>query len=63
MRLMNVVATTIALVSFHTVSGQAPVSLVRTIDLPGVEGCIDHLALDPAAQRLYVAAHRPVGAP
>jgi DNA-binding beta-propeller fold protein YncE len=56
MRLMKVAATTMALVLFHTVSGQAPLSLVRTIDLPGVEGRIDHLALDPAAQRLYVAA-------
>jgi DNA-binding beta-propeller fold protein YncE len=35
---------------------QEPLALVRTIELPGVEGRIDHLAFDAAAQRLYVAA-------
>src|SRR4029453_16899414 len=30
--------------------------LLRTIELPRVEGRIDHLAFDPATQRLYVAA-------
>ncbi len=30
--------------------------LIGTIDLPGVEGRIDHLAFDAAAQRLFVAA-------
>src|SRR5947208_14484688 len=49
-------AATIALVSFQAASGQTPLSLVGTIDLPGVEGRIDHLAADVAAQRLYVAA-------
>src|SRR4051794_3789302 len=28
----------------------------RTIALPGVEGRIDHMACDPAAERLYIAA-------
>jgi len=37
-------------------SAQEPFSLVRTIDLPRVEGRIDHLAIDVAAQRLFVAA-------
>ena len=55
MRLM-LVAATIALVAFQAVSGQTPLTLVGTIDLPGVEGRIDHLAVDMAAQRLYVAA-------
>jgi DNA-binding beta-propeller fold protein YncE len=55
MRLMLAVATT-ALVSLQTMSGQTPLALVGTIDLPGVEGRIDHLALDVAAQRLYIAA-------
>ena len=32
-----------------------PLALERTIDLPGVSGRIDHLALDPARQRLFVA--------
>jgi DNA-binding beta-propeller fold protein YncE len=35
---------------------QAPLTLVTTIELPGVQGRIDHLAYDPATQRLYVAA-------
>jgi hypothetical protein len=34
----------------------APLRLVQTIDLPGVEGRIDHLAVDVRRQRLYVAA-------
>jgi DNA-binding beta-propeller fold protein YncE len=33
-----------------------PLTFVRSIELPGVEGRIDHLAYDPATQRLYVAA-------
>ena len=37
-------------------STQEPLALVRTIDLPGVEGRIDHLAFDAATRRLYVAA-------
>ena len=40
----------------QAISGQAPLSLVGSIVLPGVEGRIDHLAVDAAAQRLYVAA-------
>jgi DNA-binding beta-propeller fold protein YncE len=35
---------------------QDPLTLVRTIDLPGVQGRIDHLAIDPATQHLFVAA-------
>ena len=34
----------------------APLTLVRSIELPHVDGRIDHLAVDPATQRLYVAA-------
>jgi len=49
-------AAAIALVSFQIASGQTPLTLVGTIDLPGVEGRIDHLAVDTAAQRLFVAA-------
>ncbi len=49
-------AMTMALVSFQAASGQTPLTLVGTIDLPKVEGRIDHLAVDTAAQRLYVAA-------
>lgn len=49
-------AAAIAFVFFHAALGQTPLTLVGTIDLPGVEGRIDHLAVDAAAQRLYVAA-------
>src|SRR5947208_12653649 len=49
-------AVTIALVSLQAASGQTSLALVGTIDLPGVEGRIDHLAVDTAARRLYVAA-------
>ena len=34
----------------------APLRLVQTIPLPGVQGRIDHLAVDVAGQRLFVAA-------
>ena len=43
------------LASFQA-SPQTPLTLVGAIDLPRVEGRIDHLAVDLAAQRLYVAA-------
>jgi len=33
-----------------------PLRLVGAIELPGVEGRIDHLAFDPATHRLFVAA-------
>ncbi len=34
----------------------APLKLTQTIPLPGVEGRIDHLALDTAGERLFVCA-------
>ena len=37
-------------------SHDGPLTLVRSIELPHVEGRIDHLAFDAATQRLYVAA-------
>src|SRR6266487_3647666 len=37
-------------------SGDAPLRLKQTIALPGVEGRIDHLALDAASDRLFVCA-------
>ena len=46
----------VALIGFQPASGQVPLTLVGAIDLPRVEGRIDHLAVDTAAQRLYVAA-------
>jgi DNA-binding beta-propeller fold protein YncE len=55
MRLIVTLATVLA-ASLQVASRQMPLTLVGTIDLPGVEGRIDHLAVDTAAQRLYVAA-------
>jgi DNA-binding beta-propeller fold protein YncE len=40
----------------HAAAEQAPLVFVRAIELPRVEGRIDHLAFDAATQRLYVAA-------
>ena len=37
-------------------NGQSPVVLTRSIDLPAVEGRIDHLTLDAARHQLFVAA-------
>jgi len=37
-------------------TGAAPLRLVQTIPMPGVEGRIDHLAIDVAARRLFVCA-------
>ncbi len=45
----------ILIVGVSTVQA-SPLQLVQTIPLPGVEGRIDHLALDAMDHRLYVAA-------
>ncbi len=37
-------------------SAQEPLRFLRAIELPRVEGRIDHLALDPAGEKLFVAA-------
>src|SRR3954453_5828143 len=39
----------------HAAAVQEPLVFVRAIELPRVEGRIDHLAFDVATQRLYVA--------
>ena len=39
-----------------------PIALVVTIDLPGVEGRIDHLAVDVETQRLCVAQQAAIRA-
>jgi len=49
-------AAVVALATMQPPSAQEPMSLLRSIDLPRVEGRIDHLAFDAAGQRLYVAA-------
>jgi DNA-binding beta-propeller fold protein YncE len=46
----------IALVSFQASRDRSPITQVGRIDLPNVQGRIDHMAIDAAAERLYVAA-------
>ena len=47
----------VALAAIATVQpGAAPLTLVKTIELPSVEGRIDHLAFDQDRERLFVAA-------
>ena len=46
----------VAIAALQSRSAQEPLILVRSIDLPRVEGRIDHLAFDAAGQRLLVAA-------
>ncbi len=41
---------------FQAAGQRGPLVLERTIDLPGVQGRIDHLAFDAAHQQLFVAA-------
>lgn len=55
MRLL-LAASTIVIMAVQGSPVQAPLALVGAVDLPGVEGRIDHLAVDTAASRLYVAA-------
>src|SRR5713101_8287537 len=47
---------TVLLASVAVAAQQAPLVLVQTIELPNVEGRIDHLAVDRDDQRLFVAA-------
>ncbi len=56
MKHIGLSAAVVALVAMQPPSAQEPMSLLRSIDLPRVEGRIDHLAFDAAGQRLYVAA-------
>src|SRR5258708_19460377 len=56
MRCIWAAATFALFIAFQAGSAQTPLTVVGTIDLPGVEGRIDHLAVDTAAQRLYGAA-------
>jgi DNA-binding beta-propeller fold protein YncE len=49
-------ASVLLLISVQPPSGQQPLSLVQSIELPRVEGRIDHLALDATGQKLFVAA-------
>ena len=54
---------TLALLNFwaapdptHAAAAAPPLRMIQTIPLPGVQGRIDHLAVDVAGQRLFVAA-------
>ena len=49
-------ATLLAVGVMQTAAGQGPLVLAQSIDLPAVEGRIDHLALDAARHQLFVAA-------
>jgi DNA-binding beta-propeller fold protein YncE len=53
-------AMLVLIVSIYVIAvysqGNAPLKLVQTIPLPGVEGRIDHLSVDIKGQRLFVAA-------
>ncbi|HEX6464281.1 MAG TPA: hypothetical protein VFZ98_07510, partial [Vicinamibacterales bacterium] len=55
MRAVGVVVVALMFLTIQT-RAQAPLKFVRAIELPGVEGRIDHLAFDASTQRLYVAA-------
>lgn len=41
---------------FATTAPNPPLTLIRTVDLPGIEGDLDHLSLDSAHARLLVTA-------
>jgi DNA-binding beta-propeller fold protein YncE len=51
-----VISAVLALLMYHAPPSRESMALIRSIDLPRVEGRIDHLAFDPASQRLFVAA-------
>jgi DNA-binding beta-propeller fold protein YncE len=51
-----VLALALVTLALAPLEAQQPLVLTQTIELPRVEGRIDHLAFDGATQRLYVAA-------
>lgn len=55
MRLLLILIS-VAMLTLQSRAADESLTLVRTIDLPRVEGRIDHLGFDAANQRLYVAA-------
>jgi DNA-binding beta-propeller fold protein YncE len=52
----GIVALILGAMTVQGGTSQDPLTLVRSIELPRVEGRIDHLAFDAATARLYVAA-------
>jgi DNA-binding beta-propeller fold protein YncE len=55
-RLMTTLLLTVPLLALAAPAGDPPLVHVASIPLPGVQGRIDHLAVDLESQRLYVAA-------
>src|SRR5260370_21447624 len=55
-RLLQIWLVAAVALCFSVNGGDAILELVRTTDLPGIEGDLDHLAIDTAGQRLFVAA-------
>jgi len=53
---IRVVFTIVMVLMAEQGRAEEPFSLARRIDLPRVEGRIDHLAFDAASQHLFVAA-------
>jgi DNA-binding beta-propeller fold protein YncE len=53
---VGIVALALGVVTSQAGASREPLTLVRSIALPRVEGRIDHLAFDSTTQRLYVAA-------
>src|SRR5512132_3360050 len=53
---MRTAATATALFLLRVAAFAQPLTLEKTIPLPGVQGRIDHLSIDLAGQRLFVAA-------
>ena len=53
---VGISALVLGAVTIQVGASPEPLTLVRSIELPHVEGRIDHLAFDRATQRLYVAA-------
>ena len=49
-------ALSICLVSGAQAQANAPLQLIQTILLPGVEGYFDHMAIDVERQRLFIPA-------
>ena len=53
---LSAVVLGLLLIAADMTALEEPLTLVRAIDLPGVQGRIDHLAFDSITHRLYVAA-------
>ncbi|PYR89422.1 MAG: hypothetical protein DMF84_24685 [Acidobacteria bacterium] len=49
-------AAILVLMAIQSGSSQEPLRMIRAIELPRVEGRIDHLALDGTGEKLFVAA-------